>query len=347
VRGRAGSPNNPRNCPDSGGTQSVPPDARCPLCSGKRVECFTRISDRHLAGLPESRISQEKTWGIFHCLDCSLGWTFPLPTTEELSAYYPSSYSGDARSMIEAYKSGRLQRSRSWKTEEEKVRFVERHRNRGSILDVGCGDGKFLLALSPRRWQRTGFEQIGAAVEQARAAVPDIRFVVGNFESSDLQEESFDVVTFWHVFEHLADPQAVLARTLRLLRPGGIMALGAPNFGSWQPRLFRHHWYAFDPPRHLFHYSPRSLSLLLDKAGFQLVEFRAFGRRISLHQLKYSLITWAESSWKSRVPYYLLKPFILAAGHAEQWVGSYGGVGAVARKAGASKGAEGVGAESL
>jgi SAM-dependent methyltransferase len=317
---------------DRNSKSDVSPDVRCPLCSSKQVELFCRMDDQHLAGLPNSEARERKTWDILKCGECTLGWTFPMPAAEELSGYYPSSYSGDARGMVEAFKAGKLQRSRSWKTEEEKVRFVERYTDRGAILDVGCGDGKFLLALGSRRWRRTGFEQIGEAVEPVRAAAPEIRFVVGDFESSDLQEESFDVITFWHVFEHLMDPQSVLARCSRLLRPGGIIALGVPNFGCWQPRLFRSHWYAFDPPRHIFHYSPRALSLLLKNAGFRLVEFRAFGRRISLHQLKYSLITWSESSWHSRFPYYLLKPFALVANHFEPWVGSYGGLGAVARK---------------
>jgi SAM-dependent methyltransferase len=331
VRKAAREPNRERPASDPTGGKA-PSGTPCPLCRSNRVELFCRIADKHLAGLPETHLRQRKTWDILHCLECSVGWTFPVPAAEELSDYYPASYSGDAEGMVQAFKAGRLQRSRSWKTEQEKVRFIERHRNQGAVLDVGCGDGKFLLALPPQKWRRTGLEQIRAAVEPVRALAPDIRFVVGDFESSDLREESFDVITFWHVFEHLTDPQAVLERTLRLLRPGGIIALGVPNFGSWQPRVFRSHWYAFDPPRHLFHYSPRSLSRLLNKTGFQLVEFRAFGRLISQHQLKYSLITWSESSCRSRIPYYLLKPVIVSAGHLEPWLGSYGGLGAVARK---------------
>ena len=225
--------------------------------------------------------------------------------------YYPPGYWGDVVKTLDQFQSGQLESARSWRQESEKVRLLERYLRRGSVLDVGCGDGKFLWGLDAGRWRRTGIEPSRRVVELVRQRIPDIDFVIGDLYSARLQPGSFDAITFWHVLEHLPDPRRVLRRVRDLLRPEGWLLISLPNLSSFQARIFRRHWYAFDDvPRHLFHYSPRSLALLLEQEGFEVRERLGFSRIIGFHCLKHSLVNWSESLFGSRIPYYLLKPIL-------------------------------------
>ena len=248
-------------------------------------------------------------------------------------AYYPPGYWGDVVKTVEQFQSGQLVSARSWRQEAEKVRLLERYLRGGSLLDVGCGDGKFLWGLDASRWRRTGVEPSRRVVQLVRERIPDIDFVIGDLYSSRLQPGSFDVITFWHVLEHLPHPRRVLRRVRELLRPGGWLIVSLPNLSSLQARVFRRHWYAFDDvPRHLFHYSPGSLSLLQDQEGFEVRDRLCFSRIIGFHCLKHSLVNWSESLFGSRAPYYSLKPILPLYALLERVVRRPGIITLVSRK---------------
>ncbi|HEY3130584.1 MAG TPA: class I SAM-dependent methyltransferase [Acidobacteriota bacterium] len=298
----------------------------CSICSSPEVELFCTAFDR-ISNHPEKR------WQILRCRACGFGWTFPPLAEEEIAAYYPPAYLGDVRQTLDGFLAGTLQLSRSWRKEPEKVRLLERIVRTGRILDVGSADSKFLLALDPRRWQRTGVEFNREVVDLVRSKVPGLQLVTGDIYSQELPNLSFDVITFWHVFEHLPDPRRVLHRVYRLLRPGGWLFLSVPNFDSWQARLFRRHWYAFDDvPRHLHHFSPRSLELLLQEAGIHFCRHVFFSRIVNIHCLKYSLINWSEERFGSRRPYYFLKPFLFLFHFLESFSRHYGMLTTIGRR---------------
>ncbi len=271
-------------------------------------------------------------WKIIRCRSCGFGWTFPPLAPEEIPAHYPPEYAGDVARTLDEYFSGQLARTRSWRGETEKVRLVERYVRGGRILDVGTGDGKFLWALEPARWDRTGVEMSRATVDAVRAKMPDLRLICGDVHSPELQPGEYEAVTFWHALEHLPDPHRVLARAAGLLRPGGWLFVSLPNLDSLQARLFREHWYAFgDVPRHLYHFSPGSLGRLLGEAGLAVHARRLFSARVNMHCLKHSLLHWSENRFGSRVPYYLLKPAILGFPLLERLTGRHGITTVIAR----------------
>lgn len=290
--------------------------AACVGCGGRTLELFCRVS----------------SWEIRRCRNCGLGSTWPSPSSEELAACYPPSYLGDTVQTLADCSSGKLQRSRSWRNETDKVRLVERFLNGGRILDVGCGDGKFLGALDRQRWRRAGVEQIREVVELVGSKLPGLELACGDLHSVRLEPGSFDAITFWHVLEHLADPLAVLGRAAELLRPGGWLFISVPNFDSLQARLFRSHWLAFDVPRHLYHFSPGALERLLEQAGLQLRRRLFFSRRVSFHHLKHSVVHWSEAHFGGRVPYYALKPLLFAFPLLERLTGKYGILTTVAQR---------------
>lgn len=298
----------------------------CPVCSSRQGELFTSAFDRVLN-------RPEQTWRIHRCLDCGFGWTEPALRDEEIKQHYPPNYLGDTERTLDEFLSGRLQRSRSWKKEAEKVDLVQRFVSGGRILDVGCGDGKFLWALDRRRWARTGVEFSEETVRLVNERIDDLQLIEGDIFSSELREDAFDVVTFWHVLEHLPRPQEVLERVHRLLSPGGWVFISLPNLDSLQALLFRRYWYAFDDvPRHLYHFAPRPLEILLREQDFQELEHRCFSPIVNIHCLKYSLINWSESRFGSRWPYYVLKPWLMLFPFLERVTDRYGMLTTIARR---------------
>jgi len=277
--------------------------------------------------------ASRKEWQIERCTGCNLGRTWPPPSARELAEYYPPAYVGDIEKAIREFRRHEIQKTRSWQNEVAKVSFVEKFVKSGRILDVGCGDGRFLWALADDRWKRAGLDVNSPVIEALRWNFPDIEFLIGDLFSPTLGEACYDAITLWHVLEHLSGPRESLARLHRLLRPGGWLFLSVPNFGSWQPRFFRQHWYAFDVPRHLYHYSEKSLALLLGQCGFELVTLEPSSRNDNVHQLKHSAIQLARAEVGSVGPYYLAKPFLLLMARVESLIGSGGVITAVARKA--------------
>jgi len=129
---------------------------------------------------------------------------------------------------------------------------------RGRLLDIGCGNGRFLNRMRSLGWQVAGVDFDADAVRVARNHYGlDAR--CGSADAVGFEPASFDVVTLDHVIEHLPDPRASLAAAASLLRPGGTLALATPNFASLDSRIHREDWHALDPPRHLYLFSPASI----------------------------------------------------------------------------------------
>ncbi len=299
---------------------------KCLICESSEVELFCTAFDR-------VRRRREKRWDILRCRRCGFGWTSPPLSTEEIGSHYPETYLGDTVKGMEEFLAGRLQKSRSWRKETEKVKLVERFAAGGKILDVGCGDGRFLWAHSPERWERHGVEFSSKTVELVQARMPEAGLIPGDIYSTALQVGVFDVITLWHVLEHLPEPRRVLRRLNALLRPGGWLFLSVPNFASIQACLFRQYWYAFDDvPRHLYHFSPASLIKLVSESKLESHRRLFFSRLINFHCLKYSLINTSEEHFGSRLPYYLLKPLLFGFTWIESISSRYGIMTLVVRK---------------
>lgn len=204
---------------------------------------------------------------ICRCEECGLDVTSPGPAPAEMGAYYPQAYYGAAGTRrfpalvegAQAFLYGR------------RARAVERLAGGrvGRVLDVGCGPGSLLSAFRSRGWVAHGTELTDASAARARAAGHPVH--VGPLESWPWPSGHFDAVTMWHVLEHWADPRPVIARVASLLRPGGVLMVGVPNFGSPEARLARDAWFHLDVPRHLVHFTPRSLETALAGAGLVVV----------------------------------------------------------------------------
>lgn len=136
---------------------------------------------------------------------------------------------------------------------------------------MGAGIGEYVANLADLGWDAQGVELASGAVETAASLGRLVR--QGTIFSPFLEEEErFDLVTLWHVLEHLPDPVAALERARALLRPGGRLMLAVPNWQSaLRPRVGSA-WWALEVPRHLWHFEPDTLQAVLERAGFE-VEF--------------------------------------------------------------------------
>lgn len=142
----------------------------------------------------------------------------------------------------------------------------------GKLLDVGCGNGKFLSRMRGLGWEGEGVEIDPQAVIQARAQGLTVR--QGVLEEQKYPENSFDAITLNHVIEHVHDPVGLLRECHRLLKPGGRLVIATPNPASWGHKMFREHWRGLEPPRHLFLYSRKVMAELLQRAAINAYEMK-------------------------------------------------------------------------
>jgi SAM-dependent methyltransferase len=133
--------------------------------------------------------------------------------------------------------------------------------------------------MKSRGFEVLGFDSSSKAAEIAKSE-NGVDVIVGTrLEDAELREGAFDLVTLFHVMEHVTDPRSVLAQVRRLLTAHGRLILQVPNIESWQFRLFGAKWYGLDIPRHVIDYSNQSMQRLLRESGFQVRRTRHFNLR--------------------------------------------------------------------
>lgn len=233
----------------------------CPFCKSDKTEKLFSL-DKRVCG---------DRFSVVSCKDCGIAWTSPLPDEAEIAQFYPEEYHG---------KSGR---QRFMPVIELLVRLSRKKRAKeivrlnlgkpGKILDIGCGRGWMLSILKDWGWEACGTE---LSLESSSFAREKLHLNVATKKVSDcaFPADHFDVVTLWHVLEHLHDPLSTMKEINRVLKNNGALIVEVPNFGGFQARLFGNKWFHLDSPRHLFHFSAKSLRRSLEDAGFKVVKSR-------------------------------------------------------------------------
>jgi SAM-dependent methyltransferase len=230
------------------------------------------------------------------CPTCGTGRTFPLVPAGELARLYPESYNAytlPRSPVLRALATG-LFRWRYRRALGRPPLGTLRTLRPGRLLDVGAGRGDLGVVLAAQGWHVTGLEPSAEACEEGRSR--GVRMVEGTLGGVGPQELEgpYDVVVFQHALEHVVEPREDLASARELLRPGGVLLVTLPNFGSWQSRRFGSAWFHLDLPRHRTHLTPAGLERLLRESGFERAElttattpdglpmsiqYRLFGRR--------------------------------------------------------------------
>jgi SAM-dependent methyltransferase len=221
----------------------------CPSCESREIRSFLQAPDRFHG----KRIS----YRLMYCSACSLVWLADPPPPAQMGEHYGPDYD---RSVASAGDS--LER---WSG---RVTTIGRHKTGGVLLDLGCSSGGFLRAMKSPPWTLHGIEMSQVVASQAEAASGAAVFV-GDILNAPYPAGSFDVITAFHVMEHMYEPLEVLRKIAFWLKPGGIFYFMVPNIDSAGARIFNSYWYALELPRHLYHYSPRSLGNMAEAAGLE------------------------------------------------------------------------------
>ena len=155
------------------------------------------------------------------------------------------------------------------------LRIIEQRTAKGRLLDVGCGEGDFLLTASRRGWTELAGLDISAAAGRSASTVAEIQ--CGTISDCMMKPNSFDVVTLFDSIEHLPDPGTELRRIRALLRPGALLYAITPDASGLIARMMRRYWFQLKPGEHLFLYSRRSIRRLLEESGFHDIEIEGSG----------------------------------------------------------------------
>jgi 2-polyprenyl-3-methyl-5-hydroxy-6-metoxy-1,4-benzoquinol methylase len=231
--------------------------------------CFCGESHSHRL-YPTSSIAKDDFY-VCRCLDCRAVFLSPRPTQEQLARAYDDCYYGRGEMKFTALIEKVLDYFRS-----SRARTVTKHvGSPAKILDIGCGNGKFIGHLIKRGFAAYGIELPGKAADRA-AQIPQLNLKIGRLEDGDFDEDFFDGICMWHVFEHLAAPKETLQIVRKILKPGGCLIMSLPNIDSLQSRLFKGRWLHLDPPKHLFFLEPKDLIAQMKQLGFSLIKLRYF-----------------------------------------------------------------------
>jgi SAM-dependent methyltransferase len=250
--------------------QAAPAAPAGPVVEWEEADCLL-CGSRHWSPLleaPDTAAGHDGLWfAVVQCQDCGLCYTNPRPNARTIGQFYPEFYRPH-RSPKRRKKGFRLRLPNLLPRGCKEGQVLPWH-GQGRLLDFGCGGGSFLERMARHGWHVTGLDVCSDAVERIRHEL-GLRCLYGSLPHPNLQPGEFDVITMWHSLEHVHQPLEVLRAAYRLLAPGGRLLVATPNIDSLPFRWFRQAWFALDLPRHLAHFSPQTLELILERAGDQV-----------------------------------------------------------------------------
>lgn len=231
-------------------------------------------------------IFSNEVFDVIWCITCELGKT-DFKSAKTLQSYYPVTYYGQTDRRFVGIVEALVRLSR-----ERRARDVMKWHSGQTkrILDCGCGRGIMLAFLRNHDWSCVGTEFSEESSQYARGMGLDVVIPSRNKDPIELVQGTFGIITVWHVLEHLSQPVHAIKQFNGLLEPSGLLVLEVPNFSSFQAKLSREHWIYTECPRHLLHFSPRSLARLLSHSGFDVRTTNTFSLEYGVFGLLQSLL---------------------------------------------------------
>ncbi len=236
----------------------------CPVCGSSEIKNVLSAKDYTVSG---------EAFVITECKSCSLRFTQDVPDVNSSAPYYKSedyiSHTNTSRGFIH-----RLYKFVRRATMTKKRKLIEKNTGmkKGELLDMGSGVGTFVNEMKQHGWQTTGLEPDAEARKTAKSLY--------NLELQDTNEfeklpaGSFDAITLWHVLEHVHDLQTYMQWLKVLLKENGKLLIAVPNYTSKDAAIYKEYWAAYDVPRHLYHFSPKAMKVLIEKNGLKLLQYK-------------------------------------------------------------------------
>jgi SAM-dependent methyltransferase len=236
----------------------------CNLCGLDDTQVLFRKKDKF--GITEDEFN------VVECQQCGLLYINPRPDPEEMGRFYPEAYSWKETLEADSFLTKwvrRLEKGYRYHLLRNEVSKVVKFtaRSSGKVLDVGCGTGDRLDVF-----RKNGFETYGAETsDSADYAREHLRLNVikGDLFNASYSDRFFDIVTLYNVLEHTHHPEEVCREIHRILKADGYLVIQVPNKNSFQCKIFKERWAAFDVPRDLYYFEPKTLISLFKKVGFK------------------------------------------------------------------------------
>lgn len=242
---------------------------RCQICGSEKTNKIFSSPNVHGRQI----LGKGKEFDIFKCQNCGgvfLG-NFQLGS-QDLLKYYGKDYYKDSLKYGNKLLQLLIKISEKysfWRKQRLILSYFSNRKSKVKILDVGCGEGKFLANLNPQK-----FEAMGVEISKEASRIcqkKGLKIINDDFSKADFEEEKFDVITLWHVLEHLNNPVEVIEKIGSLLTRNGILIIATPNTESLGFKLGRENWYHLDTPRHLVLYNMESFKKLCKEVNMKVV----------------------------------------------------------------------------
>ncbi len=294
-------------------------EPNCPVCNHTSKYSF---SSRDLM------FNHYKRFDYNQCDKCALIFQNPLPSPIEIDAFYPNEYDiyeeTSRIKQVSALRKARLKNAFNYKhlvtpplhslvsklmyffnAQDFEIPFIEN----GALLDIGCGNGRFLHSMHQLGWQSKGVEFNAHAVSVCHKSGLDVHH--GDLLSANLSDASFDVINLSHVIEHVPDPKAIFSEVARILKPGGIFIVRTPNSEALGRAFFSTNWFANEVPRHLYLFSQKNLSAMGNTNNLMPINIKTSSSpKIILNSVDYVLNNRGKPSKKVKWKRMLAKAYV-------------------------------------
>ena len=229
----------------------------CPVCKHKQFDNHLICDDHSVSG---------ESFALVKCTRCNLIFTNPRPAKNHIAKYYKSdeyiSHTDKANSPIHfIYKLVRTYTLR------QKLKLLNQYSKKGSVLDYGCGTGDFLKLCNQKGWQAFGFEPDETA--RSIAKKKNRKSIIDSLENIDAK---LDLITAWHVIEHVHELNTTIKSLKGKLKDGGYLIMAVPNHKSLDAEHYKEYWAAYDVPRHLYHFDKDSMKSFANQFKLKLVD---------------------------------------------------------------------------
>ena len=233
---------------------------KCPICNSESKKAFLSCKDNTVSKL---------IFELQECNDCGFVFTSPRPQNSDLGKFYESdeyiSHSNTKKGIV-----SRLYQFVRNKTLRQKRDLINSRQSKGALLDIGCGTGEFANTMKLDGWNVRGIEPGEKAREAGRT---NYGLDVQPEEAlAQIPESSMDVITMWHVLEHVPDLRGRVQELSNILKDNGLLIVAVPNRASHDAAYYGADWAAYDVPRHLWHFRPQDIKGLFAQFGFEVKE---------------------------------------------------------------------------
>lgn len=242
----------------------------CPVCSSTDTKYLFESQDTH-----GRHVNSDEKFSIYCCKKCSAAFLGGIAIDDD---YYRKYYDKGYYEVPSAGNKTLLNRvlqamfSFSIRQKEKLMLKYSRTKRPLSIIDIGCGNGDFLLRLPKEKFETHGIEinKDGYEICQQKG----IHAYNQEIQRIDFQGKTFDIATMWHVLEHVKEPVEMLKAIRKILNDDGILMFQVPNRDSYGFRWGKKHWFHLDSPRHLIHFNRRSIKKLCELSGFEIIAIK-------------------------------------------------------------------------